>query len=301
MRGLLALITLTLTLAVAGPADAQADTPDLTVHVDTIVDEPPGTEVTLTTVDIPVDYQNTLCDASVDTANQESIHFGNDLRVTSLTSITIAEVEDGSGVIKTGSGPILVGTQMTIELLMGPDGVFSGGLDVDFDCGGDEHRCPPPLTITTQSIDPGDGPPPLGDGQVLLIKAGPNHYVGVNPTKLDVSHYDICGETVTTTTTTTVPDKPTTTTTTVVICRDENGNPHTYEGDPAHGPCGTVITTTTTTTTTPPTTPTTAPDCGPETLACTGSDQQTQWALGGLILLTLGGIVIVAGGKLSMK
>ena len=46
---------------------------------------------------------------------------------------------------------------------------------------GTKHECPDGYELIAKSIDP-DHEPVLQDGQVLLIKAGPNHYVGHNPT-----------------------------------------------------------------------------------------------------------------------
>lgn len=86
---------------------------------------------------------------------------------------------------------------------------------------GTEHACPEGYVLEQQSIDPGDGPPEVPEGWMLLIKAGPEHYVGENTSGKDVSHYDLCSPdtppttvptTTTPVTTTTVP--PTTTTTT---------------------------------------------------------------------------------------
>jgi hypothetical protein len=142
---------------------------------------------------------------------------------------------------------------------------------------GTEHTCPEGYEIVEQSIDPGSGPPELGDGQVLLIKVAAQHYVGSYDGDQDVSHYDICGpvkpepttttekpatttttEQETTTTTTTTEETTTTTgpkvldtvvttstTTFVFPCFTPEGDGYVYDGDPAHGPCGTLLTTTT--------------------------------------------------------
>ena len=56
---------------------------------------------------------------------------------------------------------------------------------------GTQHTCPEGTELIAKSIDP-SSPPSLEAGQVLLIKAGPEHFTGSYPGTKDISHYDVC-------------------------------------------------------------------------------------------------------------
>ena len=228
---LIALVLMAMvTLAFAGPAAAQAP-PDLTIPIDTI--ETGAGVHPLSTVDTPAGLVGQECQVTATNRNQNSIHDGNDLVITSASTVRLLDVEALANLVVVSSAPITLGGSVSVSVDIGADPpVFSAGLDLTFDC-------EPPVTTTT-----------------------------------------------------TPPPPPATTTTTAPVCFDEGGNPYRYDGDPAHGPCGDVITTTTTVTT-PPTTPTTEPDCGPDTLACTGPSSATNFLVGAGILALGGGLGLV--------
>ena len=69
---------------------------------------------------------------------------------------------------------------------------------------GTKHTCPEGYTLIEKSIDP-DYEPVLEDGQILLIKAGNEHYTGTYGGGKDISHYDICFQPPASTTTTAPP------------------------------------------------------------------------------------------------
>ena len=130
---------------------------------------------------------------------------------------------------------------------------------------GTKHECPDGYELIAKSIDP-DHEPVLQDGQVLLIKAGPNHYVGHNPTGKDISHFDVCGPEIPPTTTTQPP--PVTTTSPPPVTTTTSQPPVTTTTQPPP--------ITTTTSTPPPTTvPETTTTTSPEVTTTTGVDSTT--------------------------
>ncbi len=129
---------------------------------------------------------------------------------------------------------------------------------------GTQHTCPTGFELVAQSIDPST-PPQLEPFQVLLIKAGPDHYIGTNGSvggdgqPRDISHYDVCAPTTPPTTTeppptaTTAPPSTVTTPTTLVVSETTTAPaPTTTEivldnpPDTSHTPNMTTTTTTTT-------------------------------------------------------
>ncbi len=139
-----------LTLAVASPAAAE----DMwEVPVDTIVRSKPGVVTELVVIDVPEQQQGASCDLDVIGQNQGSIHLGNDLLVESGDSeVVVAGVEDTAFQTTPKSVEIVLGSTITVSLVMGPDEVFSGGLTLSFDC-------PPPPTTTTSTTTSTTQPP----------------------------------------------------------------------------------------------------------------------------------------------
>ncbi len=139
-----------LTLAVASPAAAE----DMwEVPVDTIVRSKPGVVTELVVIDVPEQRQGASCDLDVIGQNQGSVHLGNDLLVESGDSeVVVAGVEDTAFQTTPKSAEIVLGSTITVSLVMGPDEVFSGGLTLSFDC-------PPPPTTTTSTTTSTTQPP----------------------------------------------------------------------------------------------------------------------------------------------
>jgi hypothetical protein len=81
-------------------------------------------------------------------ANPDSVHPNNDLVVSSGgSSVTLPDVEGVSGGNVVASGTLQLGPDIVVSLVMGPDGVFSAGMDVVVDCTPEE-------TTTTTTIPP---------------------------------------------------------------------------------------------------------------------------------------------------
>ncbi len=135
-----------LTVAMASPAAGQDG---WEVPVDTIVRSKPGVVTELVKIDVPEEHQGASCDLDVIGQNQGSVHLGNDLLVmTGDSDVTIEGVEDTAFQTTPKSAELVLGSTITVSLVMGPDEVFSGGLTLSFDCP------PPPTTTTTSTTQP---------------------------------------------------------------------------------------------------------------------------------------------------
>lgn len=133
-RVAIAVLTLGATLGFFA-ASATAQEP-LAVPIDTVVRSEPGVETLLATVAVDDELVGSTCEVNVDAHNQESVHPGNDLVIRSGDSTaTLSDVEGASGADTVGSAQLTLGESLSVSLVMGSDGVFSGGFDVTFDCG----------------------------------------------------------------------------------------------------------------------------------------------------------------------
>ena len=64
-----------------------------------------------------------------------------------MSEVVVGGVEDTAFQTTPKSAEIVLGSTITVSLVMGPDEVFSGGLTLSFDC-------PPPPTTTTSTTQP---------------------------------------------------------------------------------------------------------------------------------------------------
>lgn len=94
------------------------------------------------------------CTGTVSVGNNESVHPNNDLIITSGDlSVTIPNVEEGANDISTGTGSVLLGETIRVELQFGADGVTSGGLTLTFDCSAPELPETEPEAPTPEEPD----------------------------------------------------------------------------------------------------------------------------------------------------
>ncbi len=202
-----------------------------------------------------------ICDVSVVTGNPSSAHPFNDLMVGSNGDQVVAsDVEEFSGKVTQATGTLILGSTVTFDLLLGPDEIFSGGMDVEFECSptGPPNDVPDwcetgikfdnlsGLTFTVPE------PPPGTTWTLLVLKAGLDNFeisdpvVGQaysHPNGKEISHAIICYE----------EEVPPSTTTTTVI------PPTTTTEPPTSSTTTTSTTPETTTTTEPPVTTSTVP------------------------------------------
>lgn len=142
-----AAVVATMTLSFVGiPSGAAQEVGLVEIPVGTVVRSDPGVTTLLGVATVPEELVGTSCGVRTRAENNESVHPGNDLVVASGGgSVTLVDVEGSSGKITVASSPLTLGTEVTITLIMGRDGVFSGGASsfVVVDC------TPPTSTTTT--------------------------------------------------------------------------------------------------------------------------------------------------------
>jgi LPXTG-motif cell wall-anchored protein len=107
----------------------------LTIPLDTVVFIPPDTNLLLATEPVPEEFAGHSCGVTGISRNQDSVHPDNDLFIRSGTSeVVLQNVEDDPGGSVEGAGTLVLDSEVTVTLHMGPDAVFSAGLDVVIDC-----------------------------------------------------------------------------------------------------------------------------------------------------------------------
>ena len=120
-----------LTLAV-GTAAAEVI---IRIPIDTVVRGPEGSVHLLLEAAIPAEAVGSTCSVAAISGIQGPVHPNNDLIVTSGgSSVTMFDVEREGGGRTDADGPLALGETAQIEVRLGADGVFSGGLIVEIDC-----------------------------------------------------------------------------------------------------------------------------------------------------------------------
>jgi hypothetical protein len=128
-------------VAVAGcfSAPGSQDRIVIEIPIDTVARGAPGTVHVLTTTPVAPEDVGRECAVAAEGTNNESVHPNTDLLVRSDTGeVVLADVERAPNVRTEATDTHTVGTEISVAVRLGPDGVFSGGLVVDLDC-------PPPL------------------------------------------------------------------------------------------------------------------------------------------------------------
>jgi hypothetical protein len=116
----------------ASPASA---VDDIVIPIDTIVRGDEGDVEVVATVAVDPELVGDTCSAELTDSNNESTHPNNDLIVTSGSwNETIPDVESEANSTQVVAGEIILGETVVVEVRLGPDGVFSGGLTLTFDC-----------------------------------------------------------------------------------------------------------------------------------------------------------------------
>jgi len=96
-----------------------------------------------------------ICDVEAVTGNPGSEHPSNDLIVGSNgDEVRASNVEEFSGKVTQAAGTLILGSTVTFDVELGPDGVFSGGMDVEFKCSPPDEEEVPPSTTTTITSTP---------------------------------------------------------------------------------------------------------------------------------------------------
>lgn len=122
-------LSLLLTVSLALGAGGQAVTVE--VPLDTVVYGPEGSSHLLGSADVPQELQGLECEVAAIAQNQESVHPNNDLIVSSNDDqIVLADVEREAGVHTVADELLTLGSEITVTLVLGSDGVFSAGIMV---------------------------------------------------------------------------------------------------------------------------------------------------------------------------
>lgn len=125
------------------PLGASAQDVVVDVELTTVVRGPEGSEHLLASQDVPAASRGRACSVRAVSHNQHSAHPGNDLVVASHgPAVVLSDVERAPFAVTVATGSLLLGPEVSVTLVMGPDEVFSAGMVV-------ELRCPPVETTTT--------------------------------------------------------------------------------------------------------------------------------------------------------
>lgn len=131
------ILALILAFSLSGIAVADTDL-EINIPIDTVLrDIEAGTVVLLT--DPPVEVASDLvgreCTVVARSMNQTSVHPGNDLLVeTGNSHVLVQDVEAEPLATVNATGTVVLGSEIAVSLVMGPDEVFSAGIDVLVDC-----------------------------------------------------------------------------------------------------------------------------------------------------------------------
>jgi hypothetical protein len=174
MRRLLVLVAVLVAMAfVSSPAGAQGETV-LQIPVDTIVRGDPGSEHLLAEGPIAPGDVGKECGVVVEGINNESPHPDTNLIVRSGGGEVVAsDVEREPNAITEASGTLVLGSEVSVFVELGPDGVFSGGLVVTIECG--EVPPPPGGGQCEEYVNPhGQTIPPAGSSTLPGARGGQN-------------------------------------------------------------------------------------------------------------------------------
>ena len=133
-------------LGAGGIASAQVVEDIISLPVDSVLEAPEGSVTLVASASVPGEFQGAACIAEVEVDNQESVHDGNDLIVSSGgTSGVVENFESEAFGIRTVEIPLTLGSTVEVSLRMGEDEISSGGVFITIDC--------------TQTVPPTTAPP----------------------------------------------------------------------------------------------------------------------------------------------
>jgi len=129
------------------------------VFIEEVITGEPGSIHPAGLIDIPDEFIGQVCEVTVIGANNDSVHPGSNIILTGgATTVVIPDVEAIAGEVIRGTATVTVaGTSITVEVQLGPDGIFSGAAtQVQATCEG-----PPPTTTTVVTTTTPPAPPTI--------------------------------------------------------------------------------------------------------------------------------------------
>lgn len=176
-----ALATAALVLIALAPIGSAADGVfEIVIPVTTVVHAGDGSITELANQVTPEEFVGHECVVIAKSENQGSVHSGNDLIIASGSdSVTAHDVEaEPLGTVE-ANGTLVLGLSIVISLDMGPDEVFSAGIDVKLDC------TPPTPPTTEATISPTSITSPPTTAEVL-----PTSITSAPPTTEEIDAVD---------------------------------------------------------------------------------------------------------------
>lgn len=135
----------------------------ISVPTDTVVVAEPGSSVELGRTAVDTTLAGPDCTWTASAQNQESVHFGNNIVIRSGgRELTLGGVEDTPHKVTSSSGSAYLTQEIVAVLQMGPDGVFSGGINLTISYDNCQPELPttllpttlPPTTLPPTTVEP---------------------------------------------------------------------------------------------------------------------------------------------------
>jgi hypothetical protein len=118
--------------------------PSISVPISTVAYGEQGSLHVLASTPVDAALQGSSCTVRAVADNNGSVHPDSTLTVVSgSTSVRLLDVESAPGKTTDGSGTLVLAADLLVSVTLGPDGVFSGGIEVMLTC-----ESPPPTTTT---------------------------------------------------------------------------------------------------------------------------------------------------------
>ena len=137
IRQLTALVAVAAVCSMIGSA-ALAQDPDTVIEVpieEVYATGDVGSSVAMGSADVDADLVGRSCNVVATVANQESVHPGNTLVVTSGdSSVSIDGIEDVADAVTTDGGTITLGSTISAAVVLGEDGATSLGSSLTVTC-----------------------------------------------------------------------------------------------------------------------------------------------------------------------
>lgn len=135
-RRLAAAGVVTVAAVLAGLHGSPVSAETIEVKVDTqVFSGAPGSTVTLGSVAVPAALKGQSCNLAVEIINQDSVHPGNSVTITSGTSsVKIDKVEEAPNTTVKGGGVLTLDGTVEAKLTFGAEGTSSIGSDLKVTC-----------------------------------------------------------------------------------------------------------------------------------------------------------------------